>query len=183
MRRKRRYLAVEAMGRRLDWSAFARLVTKSHMDYVGVQGYHLSSPRLISYDEDAQRGVVRTYLAGLSDLRASLAMVVGSNEEPLLLRTIGVSGTLRSCEDRFIRKSRALPPERAEKRNGEEDPGMQKRLARIKAIVPGSRITVHGQDFKLKRVHDDGRVDLSRNDESFGFTVLDLSESNLGNEG
>ncbi len=184
MRPKRRYLAVEVIGStRLDRKTFVSEIVRSHLRFAGEKGFQTSSPWVVSFNEEDQRGIVRTLLAGLDDLRASLAMITTVDGEPVILRTLGVSGTIRACEDKFIRKSTVGVLERTEKRNGEEDPGMSRRMAQIKAIVPGSRIRVSHKTFRLKQVFDDGRIDLTSDEGSFGFTILDLLVSNLGNEG
>jgi hypothetical protein len=55
-------------------------------------------------------------------------------------------------------------------------------MARIGTIEPGSTVRVSHKEFKLKQVHDDGRIDLISDEGSFGFTILDLLGSSLGNE-
>ena len=184
MRRKRRYLVVEAIGpARMDRQDFLDRILWAHIEFAGEKGFHISSPWLMSYDEERRIGVVRTYLEGVEDLRASMALITDIDGEPVIFRTVGVSGTIRAAEDKFIRKSGPRVSEKAEKRNGEEDPEFLKQMARIKAIAPGSTIRVSHKEFKLKRVYDDGRVDLMSDEGSFGFTILDLLGSNLGDEG
>lgn len=183
MRSKRRYLAFEALGEvKFGRDAILREVLNSHLMFAGEKAFHMSSPWMISFDEETQRGIIRTNLEGLNDLRASLAMVTRIGGQQTILRTLGVSGTIRACEDRFIRKSGASVLERVEKRSGEEDPEKLGRMAQIRSIVPGSKLRVSHKEFKLKQVFDDGRVDLTSDKGSFGFTILDLLGSNLGNE-
>jgi ribonuclease P/MRP protein subunit POP5 len=184
MRRKRRYLVVEVIGpARLGRQDFLNRILWAHMDYVGEKGFHNSSPRLISFDEEMKVGIVRTYLEGIEDLRASLTLITDIDGEPTIFRTLGVSGTIRAAEDKFIRKSGTVMSEKAKKRNGEEDPEFIKQMARFKAIAPGSVVRVARKEFRLKQVYDDGRVDLTDDEGSYGFTILDLLGSKLGNEG
>lgn len=174
---------IEVIGpRKLDRDGFLDRILKAHIDFAGEKSFHLSSPWVISFDEEIQIGVVRTYLDGISDLRASLALIADVGGEPVIFRTMGVSGTIRAAEDKFIRKSGPKTSDRKEKRNGEEDPEFLKQMARIKAIEPGSTVRVSRKEFKLKQVHDDGRIDLVSDEGSFGFTILDLLGSSLGNE-
>lgn len=184
MRTKRRYIAFQIIGAaRLDRETVLSQILKSHMRFAGEKAFFLSSPWLISFDEENQKGIIRTDLEGMDDLRTSMALIARINGESVIFRTLGVSGTIRACEDRFIRKLRTSTLERVEKRNGEEGPGRLRRIAEIKVLVPGSRIKISQKEFRLKQVFDDGRVDLTSDERSFGFTILDLLESNLGNEG
>ena len=167
----------------MDRQDFLNRILWAHLDFAGEKGFHLSSPWLISFDENRQIGVVRTYLEGLEDLRASLSLITDIDGEPVIFRTVGVSGTIRVAEDKFIRKSGPRVSEKAEKRNGEEDPEIIEEMARIRAIAPGSTIRVSRKKFKLKQVYDDNRVDLTSDEGSFGFTIQDLLGFNLGDEG
>ena len=183
MRTKRRYLAFEIIGRiQLRKEGIQALMLRSHMRYAGEKSFNLSSPWLISYDEKNQRGIVRSDLAGVDDLRASMVLTEEVDGERLILRTLGVSGTLRACEDRFIRKSGPKVIEEADKRNGEEDPGMRNQVGRLRALAPGSKVTFSHKELKLKQAYDDGRVDLKSDEGSFGFTILDLLGSSLASE-
>lgn len=174
-RPKRRYVAFEVLGSsKVGRDALVSQMVKSHLRFAGEKGFFLSSPWLVFFDEESQRGLVRSNLSGLDDLRTSMLLTTDIQGEPVIVRSIGVSGTIRACKDKFIRKSSATLLERVEKRLGEEDPGRLRRMAEIKAFVPGSDVRISRGEFKLKQVFDDGRVDLTSSEGSFGFTILDL---------
>lgn len=183
MRTKRRYLAFEIIGPiKPDRDAILGHIVRSHLRFAGEKAFSLSSPWLISYDQETGRGILRSDLAGVDDLRASITLTEEIEGQKGILQILGLSGTLRSCEDRFIRKSRPSIIEEAEKRNGEEDPGRQRRLVLLRGSSPGSKFTFSHREFKLKQVYDDGRVDLKSDEGSFGFTILDLLGSSLSDE-
>ena len=183
MRTKRRYLAFEIIGpTKPDRDTVVNHIVRSHLRFAGEKLFALSSPWLISYDQDSGRGILRSNLAGVDDLRAAMVLTEEIDGRRAIMHTLGVSGTLRSCEDRFIRKSKPNVLEEAEKRNGEEDPGRQRRLALLRAASPGSRFSFSHREFKLKQVFADGRVDLKDDEGSFGFTILDLLGPSLSDE-
>lgn len=175
MRPKRRYVAFEVLGRtRIRRDAVIGHLTNSLLRFAGEKGFFKSSPWLVFFDEQKQVGMLRSDLDGLDDLRTSMLLTTEMEGEPVIVRSLGVSGTMRACKDKFIRKSSATVLERVEKRLGEEDPGRLRRMAEIKAFVPGSDVKIARGEFKLKQVFDDGRVDLTSDQGSFGFTILDF---------
>ncbi len=183
MRTKRRYLAFEIIGAgKFDEGSVRNSIVRNHLRFAGEKCFQLSSPWLVSFSAETQRGVLRTNLAGLHEIRASLALTTEIDGCPVIIRTLGVSGTIRACEDKFIRKSRPSVLERAERRHEEEDPGRIGRLAAIKALVPGSTVKICRREFRLKQVFADGRIDLESDDGSFGFTILDFLGSGLDSE-
>ncbi len=105
MRTKRRYIAFDVIGQgRLTRGEVIDSLVGSHLSFVGERDYSVSSPWLISFDEGSQRGIVRTNLDGLHQLRASMALINEVRGKRVIFRTLGLSGTIRSCEDRFIKK-------------------------------------------------------------------------------
>jgi ribonuclease P/MRP protein subunit POP5 len=183
MRTKRRYLAFEVLGGRdVVRDEVLDAMVSSHLRFAGEKAFSVSSPWLIFFDEETQRGIVRTNLDGLDDLRTSMTLITDIEGERAILRNLGVSGTIRACKDKFIRKSGPQLLERVEKRHGKEDPGESRRMADVKALVPGSKVRVSHKEFRLKRVFDDGRIDLASDEGSFGSTILDLLGSVLGDE-
>ncbi len=184
MRAKRRYIAFQIIGeKQFKREEVIRHLVRSHLNFVGEKAYSIASPWLISFEEETQKGLVRTKLDGLNQFRSSMALITSIEGHDAIFRTLGVCGTIRGCEDRFIKKMKISAIERVEKRNKEEDPGRLKRIARIKAMVPGSKIKISHKEFTLRQAFQDGRIDLTSDEGSFGFTVLDLLGSNLGNEG
>ena len=181
---RRRYIAFEVLGEEpVSEEQVARAITEAHLKFSGEQRFGRSSPRIISFDEQRQIGIVRSYLEGVAELRASLSLITRIAGRRVAVNALGMSGTLRACKDKFIRKTRPKALERVEKRYEEEDPGKLGELAGIKALPPGSVVRVFRKEFLVKRVFNDGRVDLESDEGSFGFTVLDLLGSSLGNEG
>ena len=184
IRRRRRYIAFKVIAERpLTSDQVTKAITDAHMRFSGELRFHRSSPRLIYFDSNSQVGIVRAYLEGIRELRASLCLVTRISGSRVGLKTLGMSGTIRSCKDKFIRKTAPRALEKVEKRYEEEDPGKLGELAGIKALPPGSVVRVSRRGFLVRRVFNDGRVDLESEEGSFGFTVLDLLGSGLGYEG
>lgn len=184
MRTKRRYIALEVIGAsKVSESDVIMQVTRAHARYAGEKAFHKASPWVIEFDEESQQGIVRCNLAGLDDLRTSLTLITEVHGEPVIFRSAGVSGTIRACKDKFIRKSKPTLMERVAKRNEEEGPRSLEKASSIAELGPGSRIKVSRKEYRLKGVFEDGRVDLTSDEGSFGFTILDLLGFNLGNEG
>jgi len=184
LRTKRRYIALEVIGAsKVSESEVITQTIRAHARYAGEKAFHKASPWVIEFDEESQTGIVRCNLGGLDDLRSSLALITQIHGEPVIFRSIGISGTIKACKDKFIRKSKPTVKERVAKRNEEEGPGRLEKARSITELGPGSRIKVSHEEFTLKGVFEDGRVDLASDEGSFGFTILDLLGSNLGNEG
>ncbi len=53
------------------------------------------------YDPEKQRGLLRVSHDQVHHVRASLALVRKVGEQPVVVRSIGVSGVLRKAESRY----------------------------------------------------------------------------------
>jgi len=99
---KRRYLALqidsdEVPSRREFMDAVWGAVVKLHGEY----GASLTSLSLIDYDEEEKMAVVRTSLAAVNLVRASLASITSMAGKETAVHVLAVSGTIKALREKL----------------------------------------------------------------------------------
>jgi RNase P/RNase MRP subunit POP5 len=94
---RRRYIAFKVVSGSLVsearlWDEFERQLRLLY----GVKGSYEADLRLIEYDPEAMRGVLRCSHDYLTQTRATLAHLVNINGSPASIQVLRVSGTIRT---------------------------------------------------------------------------------------
>jgi len=151
LRQRWRYLAVELEAwpdAEIGQRAFQREVWFAAQNLVGDAGsaeVDLSVVRF-SFDDGTGHAVVRARRGEIDRARAVLACLEAVDGAPVGVRVRGVSGTVRACEEKYIRRR----PEPSDQRN------------------------VVFENAERRAVGRDGRIDVRADDAFVGATELDL---------
>lgn len=104
LREKHRYLVFEVLSNSKirAFSAVAKAIMQSSLSFSGTLGVADSGLRVLKWDAQRQRGMLRVNARGLPHTRASLIFVKDIEKKPVAVRTVGVSGILRKAESKYI---------------------------------------------------------------------------------
>ena len=151
LRPRWRYLAVEFESwadADLDRRAFQRALWFSAQNLLGDAGSAELDGTLFGFHFEDGDGsaVVRAHRGAVEELRAVLAAIDEVEGQPLGIHVLGVSGTVRACEEKYIRRPKVETKER----------------------------TVAFADADRRAIIRDGRVDIEHPDGRVGATALDI---------
>ena len=93
MRQKRRYVAFELAGPGFGRSEIVRALRTSSPE---------APPKLVLYDENSKKGLLRCALAELEHLKKSLPKIDRIGGENVSFNIIGVSGTIKAARRKFL---------------------------------------------------------------------------------
>ncbi|AMM54698.1 ribonuclease P protein component 2 [Pyrococcus kukulkanii] len=103
LRDKYRYIAFQVISeqpftkgdiKEMIWSTILRVL--------GEVGTSMAKPWLIKFDEKSQTGILRCDRNYVEHVRFSLALIVEFKGRKVLVRTLGVSGTIRRLKRKFL---------------------------------------------------------------------------------
>lgn len=151
LRPRWRYLAVEFESwsdADIDRRTFQRALWFSAQNLLGDAGSAELDGTLFGFQFENGDGtaVVRAHREAVEELRAVLAATDEVEGQPIGIRVLGVSGTVRACEEKYIRRPEVETTER----------------------------TVAFADADRKAIIRDDRVDIEQPDGRVGATALDI---------
>lgn len=95
LKEKKRYVAFEIISKtKKDFTAVSKSIWRAALSLVGTTGAARMGLQLFPEHYNNQRGIIRVSHTSVDELNASLAMVRHINDEPVIIRSIGVSGIL-----------------------------------------------------------------------------------------
>ncbi len=104
LRDKTRYIAFKLMGeKRFDGEEVKRALWRSFLDTLGIIGTANATPWLIEFDEESQTGIIRVDRAHVEDIRLALVLIKSVSGSRVILRTLGVSGTIKRLRRKFLK--------------------------------------------------------------------------------
>jgi ribonuclease P/MRP protein subunit POP5 len=144
LRPRWRYLAVELESwpdAEIDRGAFQRALWFSAQNLLGDAGSAELDGSLLGFEFSDGDGhaVVRARRGAVEELRAAVAAIDEVDGQPIGVRVRGVSGTVRACEEKYIRR----PTERTEERT------VAFAGADRSAVVRNDRIDIDGPDGRV----------------------------------
>ncbi|AEH24006.1 ribonuclease P protein component 2 [Pyrococcus yayanosii] len=103
LRDKHRYIAFQIIGERpLKRNDVKRLIWEASLRVLGELGTAEAKPWFIDFDEESQTGIVRCDRNHVERIRFALALITEFNGTRLIVRTLGVSGTIRRLKRKFL---------------------------------------------------------------------------------
>jgi ribonuclease P/MRP protein subunit POP5 len=144
LRPRWRYLAVELESwpdAEIDRRAFQRALWFSTQNLLGDAGSADVDGRLFGFDFTDGDGyaVVRARRGAVEELRAALAAIDEIGGQSIGLRVRGVSGTVRACEEKYIRRPTEQVEERTVAFAGSDR----------SAVIRNDRIDIDGPDGRV----------------------------------
>jgi len=152
LRPRWRYLAVELRSRPdadVDRRRFQRAVWFAAQNLLGDAASAAMDAELLAFefaDGDGE-AVLKVRRGEVERLRAVLATIDEVDGEELGLRVRGVSGTVRACEEKYIRRGGVKSEERTVAFAGAERPAVV-RNDRIDVELPGGRVGATALDIR-----------------------------------
>lgn len=101
LRERKRYVAFELLskGRIKNYSSVSKAIWQGMLSFVGTKGAAHAGLWLLPerYNQNAQRGIARVSHRGVDSLKGSLALVQEVEGMPAIIRSVGVSGSLKKA--------------------------------------------------------------------------------------
>ncbi len=99
---RRRYLALKIHGETdiSEADLYRAISDKIHFLY-GVKGSAETDCRMIEYDQQQRRGIIRCNHDRLTETRAALAHITSINDAPVAIQVVTVSGTIKTLRKRL----------------------------------------------------------------------------------
>ncbi|BAA30588.1 ribonuclease P protein component 2 [Pyrococcus horikoshii] len=105
LRDKNRYIAFEIISDGdFTKDEVKELIWKSSLEVLGETGTAIVKPWLIKFDPNTKTGIVRCDREYVEYLRFALMLVSEFNGKRLIIRTLGVSGTIKRLKRKFLAK-------------------------------------------------------------------------------
>lgn len=99
LREKKRYLAFEVLSksRIKSYSSVSKAIWQGMLSFNGTRGAAQAGMMLLpeKYDDKTQRGIIRVNHKAVDALKGSLVLVQDIDNTPSIVRSLGVSGSLR----------------------------------------------------------------------------------------
>ncbi|NPA48027.1 MAG: ribonuclease P protein component 2 [Thermococci archaeon] len=103
LRDKRRYIAFQVVGeRKLKTEEVRKALWSSFLTTLGTVGTARADPWLVEFDEDGQTGIIRADRRHVEEVRFALVLVRKVNGSRVIIRTLGVSGTIKRLRRKFL---------------------------------------------------------------------------------
>ncbi|ASJ16993.1 ribonuclease P protein component 2 [Thermococcus chitonophagus] len=103
LRDKYRYIAFQVISEELLKKGEVKdMVWSNVLRVLGEVGTSMAKPWLIKFDEKSQTGIIRCDRNYVEYVRFSLALITEYKGRKVLVRTLGVSGTIRRLKKKFL---------------------------------------------------------------------------------
>lgn len=104
-REKKRYITFEVLSEeKIEFEELIKSVWSNTINLIGVLGVAKTNLKFLSdlYDKEKQRFVVRCLPKDVEFVRLALGLVSEINEKKVCIRSLGVTGTLKSAKIKFF---------------------------------------------------------------------------------
>lgn len=106
LREKKRYLAFEVITEKPFQGEADRILIRKINEILGVFNAAKAGLLRVNYDQKSQRGLIRVDRAFVDHVRTCLVMIKHLNNQPVLLRTLKVSGMLNKAGESLKKPAR-----------------------------------------------------------------------------
>lgn len=107
LRERKRYIAFEVISEeKIEFGELVNALWHSLLNLVGEMGTSDVNFWLVkdSWDEDRQKGLIKCNHKHVKNVRASLALINQIGDKKIIIRSLGVSGTMKAAEKKFLGK-------------------------------------------------------------------------------
>ena len=102
LRKRKRYIAVEVLSDSpIQRNSFISAVSSSGCALFGEAGYSKLGASVLGFEYNL--GIVKCWHTTVSETIASLAFITNIDGQPVIIRTAGVSGTVKGAEVKFLK--------------------------------------------------------------------------------
>ncbi|USG99783.1 ribonuclease P protein component 2 [Thermococcus argininiproducens] len=105
LRDKYRYIAFQVIGERpFKKDEIKRAIWDAALRTLGELGTARTKPWFIKFNEKTQTGIVRCDREYVEELRFAFSLVTEINDSKAIIRSLGVSGTIKRLKIKFLRE-------------------------------------------------------------------------------
>jgi ribonuclease P/MRP protein subunit POP5 len=103
LRDKHRYIAFQVIGERpFKKDETKKAIWEASLSALGFLGSARAKPWFIAFDEKSQTGIVRVDRKHVEELRFALVLLTRVDGSRAIIRTLGVSGTIKRLKKKFL---------------------------------------------------------------------------------
>ncbi|MBO8175518.1 MAG: ribonuclease P protein component 2 [Thermococcus sp.] len=105
LRDKHRYIAFQVIGEReFKKDEIKKAIWEAFLRVLGELGTARAKPWFIKFNEKTQTGILRCDRKHVEEIRFTLAMLTEINGSKAIVRTLGVSGTIKRLRIKFLKE-------------------------------------------------------------------------------
>lgn len=102
-RERNRYLVYEVLSDSpVKGEDMGKAIWKTALDFLGELGVSRSSLRVVDFDENKQKGVIKVNHLSVEEARMVLALIKEVNKSKVALNVLGVSGILKKARSKWL---------------------------------------------------------------------------------
>ena len=105
LRDRKRYLAYQVVSdSKLEFSEINNAIWYSIMNFMGEKGASEADVWIIknTYEEERKIGLIKCSHTSVEDVRTALALVQKMGENRMIIRVLGISGTMKAAKKKFF---------------------------------------------------------------------------------
>ena len=105
LRDRKRYLAYQVVSdSKLEFSEINNAIWYSIMNFMGEKGASEADIWIIknTYEEERKIGLIKCSHTSVEDVRTALALVQKMGENRMIIRVLGISGTMKAAKKKFF---------------------------------------------------------------------------------
>lgn len=99
LREKKRYIAFEVISEeRLDKNMVNNAIFDANKSYLGELGCAKANFKVLDYDENSKKGMIKASNKYIDYVKASLSLIKRIKNTKVIIKTMGVSGTIKNLK-------------------------------------------------------------------------------------
>jgi len=103
LRERNRYIVFEFISdSKFSREDITKAIWSSALEFLGDFGLSRISLKIIEWNTDSQRGILKVSHKSTDDIRAALTLVKEINRIPIIFHVFGISGTLKMARKKFF---------------------------------------------------------------------------------
>lgn len=106
LKERKRYVAFEIISKSKikAFSSVSKALKSAALSFAGEEGVAGMGLQVLGekYDAELQRGIARVSASTTDEFKAALALIDEMEDQPVLVRSVGVSGILTKAEKKYI---------------------------------------------------------------------------------
>jgi len=102
---KKRYIVFEVIsGKEIEFEELIKAIWSSTINLIGTLGVAKTNLKFLTdiYDKEKQRFVIRCLPKDVELVRLAIALITEINEKKVCIRSLGITGTLKSAKIKFF---------------------------------------------------------------------------------
>ena len=102
LREKKHYIAFEVISEeRLDKNSVNEAIFDANKSYLGELGCAKANFKVLDYNENSKKGMVKANSKYIDYVKGSLALIKRIKNTKVVIKTTGVSGTIKNLKDKY----------------------------------------------------------------------------------